>query len=141
MPLSKQGKKLAVDDYDVLMDKILDVPPEEEKPVDFRTEKNRRQAITDAKNRTRPDNYGMVDSTGKNGKLGNTLTEFIMKSLIKDKTRQQDPREEILKYAKEAEENPYWIDRAYKGNKRVLAATVYETQEEQQLAEKRKRRQ
>jgi hypothetical protein len=46
----------------------------------------------------------------------------------------------ILKYAKESEENPYWVDSAYTGNAKVLASKVYETEEEVLRDSKKRRR-
>ncbi|KAJ1904970.1 hypothetical protein IWQ60_012364, partial [Tieghemiomyces parasiticus] len=40
----------------------------------------------------------------------------IMKNIVKNTTFDEDPREALLKYAKEAEENPYWIAPAYQQN-------------------------
>lgn len=44
----------------------------------------------------------------------------------------QDPREAILKYAKEAEEDPYWIAPAYKKTqpKAIYSDTVSATEDE-----------
>ena len=39
----------------------------------------------------------------------------------------QDPREAILKYAKVAEENPYWIAPAYK---KTQPQTIFQTDEQ-----------
>ena len=41
--------------------------------------------------------------TGKNGKVGTSVTAHMMKQLIKDTTRDEDPREAILKHAQAAE--------------------------------------
>lgn len=37
-----------------------------------------------------------------------------MQNIHKNESRTQDPREALLKYAKEAEENPLWVGPAYK---------------------------
>ncbi|KAJ1674736.1 hypothetical protein EV182_002666, partial [Spiromyces aspiralis] len=55
-----------------------------------------------------------ITGHGKGGFIGTNETQHIMKNLVKDTTRDEDPREAILKFAKEAEENPYWIAPAYK---------------------------
>jgi hypothetical protein len=47
---------------------------------------------------------------GKGGKIGASVTQHLIKNYItKDNTREEDPREAILKYAKEAEEKPYFM--------------------------------
>ncbi|RKP39401.1 WD40-repeat-containing domain protein [Dimargaris cristalligena] len=50
---------------------------------------------------------------GHSGRLGHTETQHIMKSLIKNTALDEDPREALLKYAKAAEEDPYWVTPAY----------------------------
>lgn len=58
-------------------------------------------------------------TSGQGGRVassGGTLSSFVIRNLGLSKRIEddQDPREAILKYAKEAEENPYWIAPAYK---------------------------
>lgn len=58
-------------------------------------------------------------TSGQGGRVassGGTLSSFVIRNLGLSKKIEddQDPREAILKYAKEAEENPYWIAPAYK---------------------------
>lgn len=57
-------------------------------------------------------------TSGQGGRVassGGTLSSFVIRNLGLSKRvdDDQDPREAILKYAKEAEENPYWITPAY----------------------------
>ncbi|KAK9885825.1 hypothetical protein WA026_013696 [Henosepilachna vigintioctopunctata] len=57
-------------------------------------------------------------TSGQGGRVassGSTLSSFVIRNLGLSKrvNDDQDPREAILKYAKEAEENPYWITPAY----------------------------
>ncbi|XP_018331183.1 gastrulation defective protein 1 homolog isoform X4 [Agrilus planipennis] len=57
-------------------------------------------------------------TSGQGGRLassGGTLSSYVIRNLGLSKRvdDDQDPREAILKYAKEAEENPYWIAPAY----------------------------
>ncbi|KAF8794259.1 WD repeat-containing protein 70-like [Argiope bruennichi] len=59
-----------------------------------------------------------VTGPGQGGRIasaGNTLSSFIVRNLgLKKKVDDTlDPREAILKYAKDAEENPYWVTPAY----------------------------
>ncbi|CAG9840345.1 unnamed protein product [Diabrotica balteata] len=58
-------------------------------------------------------------TSGQGGRVassGGTLSSYVIRNLGLSKRVEddQDPREAILKYAKEAEENPYWITPAYK---------------------------
>ena len=61
----------------------------------------------------------MPITSGQGGRVassGGTLSSYVIRNLglstrVDD---DQDPREAILKYAKEAEENPIWIAPAYK---------------------------
>ncbi len=46
---------------------------------------------------------------------GSTLHSWMAKQIsVKNKDDHIDPRERILRHAKESEENPYWISPAYK---------------------------
>ncbi|KAI9501324.1 WD40-repeat-containing domain protein [Coemansia spiralis] len=51
---------------------------------------------------------------GKGGAIGVNETQHIMKSIIKDTIRDEDPREALLKYATVAESDPKFIAPAYK---------------------------
>jgi hypothetical protein len=63
-----------------------------------------------------------------------------MKTLKKDVSRQQDPREAILRFAQQAKDDPYWISPAYKDNSVVIGESVYENEEEKKQAEKKRKR-
>ncbi|XP_017778073.1 PREDICTED: gastrulation defective protein 1 homolog [Nicrophorus vespilloides] len=57
-------------------------------------------------------------TSGQGGRVassGGTLSSYVIRNLGLSKRvdDDQDPREAILKFAKEAEENPYWITPAY----------------------------
>lgn len=57
-------------------------------------------------------------TSGQGGRLassGGTLSSYVIRNLGLSKrvNDEQDPREAILKYAKDAEENPFWIAPAY----------------------------
>ncbi|XP_027882027.1 WD repeat-containing protein 70 [Xiphophorus couchianus] len=57
-----------------------------------------------------------VSGPGRGGRVaahGGTLSSFIVKNIALDKTDDSNPREAILRHAKEASENPYWIAPAY----------------------------
>lgn len=58
-------------------------------------------------------------TSGQGGRVassGGTLSSYVIRNLGLSKRIEddQDPREAILKYAKDAAENPYWISPAYK---------------------------
>ncbi|XP_063817253.1 WD repeat-containing protein 70 [Pseudophryne corroboree] len=50
---------------------------------------------------------------GRVGTHGGTLSSFIVKNIALDKTDDSNPREAILRHAKDAEQNPYWVVPAY----------------------------
>uniref|UniRef100_A0A9J8BN43 WD repeat-containing protein 70 n=1 Tax=Cyprinus carpio carpio TaxID=630221 RepID=A0A9J8BN43_CYPCA len=58
-----------------------------------------------------------MSGPGRGGRVaahGGTLSSFIVKNIALDKTDDSNPREAILRHAKEAAENPYWVAPAYK---------------------------
>ncbi|KAM9456323.1 WD repeat-containing protein 70 [Clarias gariepinus] len=58
-----------------------------------------------------------VSGPGRGGRVaahGGTLSSFIVKNIALDKTDDSNPREAILRHAKEAAENPFWVAPAYK---------------------------
>lgn len=60
----------------------------------------------------------LTGSTGAGGRLashGSTLSSYIVKNIALQKVSdtKEDPREALLKYAKVAQEDPYWISPAY----------------------------
>ncbi|XP_036384735.1 WD repeat-containing protein 70 [Megalops cyprinoides] len=57
-----------------------------------------------------------VSGPGRGGRVathGGTLSSFIVKNIALDKTDDSNPREAILRHAKEASENPFWVAPAY----------------------------
>ena len=50
---------------------------------------------------------------GQVGAHGGTLSSYIVKNIALDKTDDRNPRETILRHAKAAEENPYWVSPVY----------------------------
>ncbi|XP_042197128.1 WD repeat-containing protein 70-like [Callorhinchus milii] len=57
-----------------------------------------------------------VSGPGRGGRVGThggTLSSFIVKNIALDKTDDSNPRAAILRHAKEAAENPYWVAPAY----------------------------
>uniref|UniRef100_A0A1A9WIQ5 WD_REPEATS_REGION domain-containing protein n=1 Tax=Glossina brevipalpis TaxID=37001 RepID=A0A1A9WIQ5_9MUSC len=88
----------------------------------FRQEKSRSSRKKIEKERLDPVKSRRPDlpiTSGQGGRVassGGTLSSYVIRNLGLSKRvdDDQDPREAILKYAKEAEENPYWIAPAYK---------------------------
>ncbi|KAI9340056.1 transcription factor [Zopfochytrium polystomum] len=83
-----------------------------------------------------------LSGPGRGGKIGaSTVQQHVLKGLIKDETRTEDPREAILKHAEAAAAKPFWVDPAYKKSqpKPIMAAAVFEDEEEELDASKRKR--
>lgn len=54
-----------------------------------------------------------VYGQGQGGRLGSNVTQQIMRNVLKDTSRDQDPREALLAYAEKAKKNPKWVDMAY----------------------------
>lgn len=71
-------------------------------------------------------------TSGQGGRVassGGTLSSYVIRNLGLSKRIEddQDPREAILKYAKVAEEEPYWIAPAYK---KTQPKTIFQTDEQ-----------
>ncbi|KAB0792312.1 hypothetical protein PPYR_14271 [Photinus pyralis] len=78
-------------------------------------------------------------TSGQGGRLassGGTLSSYVIRNLGLSKRvdDDQDPREAILKYAKEAAENPYWIAPAYA---KTQPTTILEGTSEEEPASKK----
>ncbi|EGI61910.1 PREDICTED: gastrulation defective protein 1 homolog [Acromyrmex echinatior] len=72
-------------------------------------------------------------TSGQGGRVassGGTLSSYVIRNLGLSKRIEddQDPREAILKYAKIAEEEPYWIAPAYK---RTQPTTIFQSDDHQ----------
>jgi WD40 repeat protein len=50
---------------------------------------------------------------GRGGRVGSSFTAHLMKNIIKDTSREEDPREALLRYAQVAEAQPIWVAPAY----------------------------
>jgi WD repeat-containing protein 70 len=60
----------------------------------------------------------LTGNTGMGGRLashGSTLSSFIVKNIALQKVGvvKEDPREALLRHAKDAEQDPYWVSPAY----------------------------
>ncbi|XP_032874658.1 WD repeat-containing protein 70 [Amblyraja radiata] len=74
-----------------------------------------------------------VSGPGRGGRVGThggTLSSFIVKNIALDKTDDSNPREAILRHAKDAEENPYWVAPAYVKTQPHAVFAVVELEEE-----------
>lgn len=77
--------------------------------------------------------------TGQGGRVaasGSTLSSYVIRNLGLSKRvdDDQDPREAILRFAKEAEENPYWIAPAYK---KTQPKTIFQQDNEDEPSSKK----
>jgi WD40 repeat protein len=99
--------------------------------------KNYEQKREDTKLSHKPDIP--LTGVGKGGKISgpNTLTQNIMATINRvDQTNMIDPREAAAKFRKEAEENPEYIDQAYKDTQpiKILDWTSREPEEQQLMS-------
>ncbi|KAK7082175.1 WD repeat-containing protein 70 [Halocaridina rubra] len=64
---------------------------------------------------------GKAGSGGRVSAGGSTLSSYIIRNMgLRNKAHEEgDPREALLKYAKDAAENPYWVTPAYTKNQPV----------------------
>ncbi|KAJ3217710.1 hypothetical protein HDU67_007406 [Dinochytrium kinnereticum] len=78
---------------------------------------------------------------GKGGKIGSSSAQTSLKRVLKDTMRDEDPREAILRHAKDAESDPYWVAPAYQKSqpKPVMTENVYEDELEEIRAAKKRR--
>ncbi|TFK41387.1 transcription factor [Crucibulum laeve] len=49
-----------------------------------------------------------VTGPGRGGRVGASATQHVVQNLVRDTTRDVDPREALLKYAEKAEQDPQW---------------------------------
>ncbi|XP_066473465.1 WD repeat-containing protein 70 isoform X2 [Tiliqua scincoides] len=68
---------------------------------------------------------------GRVGTHGGTLSSYIVKNIALDKTDDSNPREAILRHAKEAEENPYWVAPAYSKTQPTTVFAEVESDEDE----------
>lgn len=80
-----------------------------------------------------------MEGHGVGGRIGSSVTQSIMKNLIKDTSRDEDPREALLKYAEVAEKDPRFITPAYQDTqpKPILDQELLKKEAEQE-AKRRK---
>ncbi|KAI9496622.1 WD40-repeat-containing domain protein [Zychaea mexicana] len=109
----REEKRRAVDDYEI--DRPIITPHalpmfKDDQP---RSSKRKREKLRkDPVVSHRPDMP--VKGPGKGGRVGTNEQQSVIAGFGKDTTRDEDPREALLKYAKQAEEEPMWISNMYK---------------------------
>lgn len=79
-----------------------------------------------------------LNGPGRGGRVGTNYTHYMMKHIMKDTTHDEDPRTALLSYAKQAEENPYFIAPAYKKNQPKPVFDESELDEEEYREVKRR---
>ncbi|XP_067010851.2 WD repeat-containing protein 70 [Anabrus simplex] len=114
----------------------------------FRQEKPksvRKQMERDRLDPTRSRRPDLPISSGQGGRVatsGGTLSSYVIRNLGLSKRVEddQDPREAILRYAKEAAEDPYWVTPAYSKTqpKPIFQAENEDEDEDQPHAKKAK---
>lgn len=82
-------------------------------------------------------------TSGQGGRVassGSTLSSYVIRNLGLSKRvdDDQDPREAILKFAKEAEENPYWITPAYAKTQPINSQSADDNSEGEPTSKKTK---
>jgi len=73
-----------------------------------------------------------VTGPGRGGRVGASATQHVVQNLVRDTTRDEDPREALLKYAALAEEDPQWTG-AWRQNQ---PKAVFQEVEEEDEGEK-----
>lgn len=81
-----------------------------------------------------------VYGQGQGGRLGSNVTQQIMRQVLKDTSRDVDPREALLAYAEKAAKNPKWVATAYAQTQPETILDPSLLEREAQAEEERKRR-
>jgi WD40 repeat protein len=89
----------------------------------------------------RPDLPIKSGQGGRVANAGSTLSSYVIRNLGLSKRVEddQDPRQAILKYAKEAAENPYWVSPAYAKTQPKAIFASESAADDDQPAEKKKK--
>ncbi|KAF9229667.1 transcription factor [Gyrodon lividus] len=72
-----------------------------------------------------------VTGPGKGGRVGASATQHVVQNLVRDTTRDEDPREALLKYAEMAEADPQWTAAWRQNQPKPVFANVSEDEEEE----------
>ncbi|KAF8640936.1 hypothetical protein AX17_000583 [Amanita inopinata Kibby_2008] len=95
------------------------------------TKRKREKDRLDPKKSRRPELP--VTGPGKGGRVGASATQHVVQNLVRDTTRDEDPREALLKYAERADKDPVWTT-AWRANqpKPVFAEVPAEEDKEEE---------
>ncbi|KZW01930.1 transcription factor [Exidia glandulosa HHB12029] len=74
-----------------------------------------------------------VSGPGRGGRVGASATQHVVKNLVRDTTRDEDPREALLKYAQLADTDPRWT----KAWRETQPKPVFQQEEEKDSDEER----
>ncbi|KIJ45504.1 hypothetical protein M422DRAFT_59720 [Sphaerobolus stellatus SS14] len=72
-----------------------------------------------------------VSGPGRGGRVGASATQHVVRHLVRDTTRDEDPREALLKYADVAESDPQWTG-AWRANQPQAVFREEEKEEEKE---------
>ncbi|VDB84497.1 unnamed protein product [Peniophora sp. CBMAI 1063] len=70
------------------------------------TKRRREKERADPRKSRRPEMP--VTGPGRGGRVGASATQHVVQNLVRDTTRDEDPREALLKYAEQGERDPQW---------------------------------
>ncbi|KAG2045188.1 transcription factor [Suillus americanus] len=73
-----------------------------------------------------------VTGPGRGGRVGASATQHVVQNLVRDTTRDEDPREALLKYAKMADEDPQWTSAWRQNQPKPVFANISEDEEEEE---------
>ncbi|KAK7058254.1 hypothetical protein VNI00_001885 [Paramarasmius palmivorus] len=73
-----------------------------------------------------------VTGPGKGGRVGASATQHVVQNLVRDTTRDEDPREALLKYAKAGEEDPQWTAAWRQNQPKPVFANAPDQEEEEE---------
>ncbi|GAA5799309.1 hypothetical protein HPULCUR_004720 [Helicostylum pulchrum] len=123
----KAAKTRAVDDYEINRPIITPHALPMFKDEEPRASKRKRDKLRkDPVASHRPDLP--VSGHGKGGRVNMNQQQAVIKTFAKDTTRDEDPREALLKYAELAESDPLWVSNVYK---KTQPTPVFDEEEEQ----------
>ncbi|TFK57426.1 transcription factor [Heliocybe sulcata] len=73
-----------------------------------------------------------VTGPGKGGRVGASATQHVVQNLVRNTTRDEDPREALLKYAQQADEDPQWTGAWRQNQPKPVFQEVEEEEEEEE---------
>ncbi|CDS07878.1 hypothetical protein LRAMOSA01827 [Lichtheimia ramosa] len=130
----REAKRQAVDDYEINRPIITPHALPMFKDDQPRSSKRKREKLRqDPKVSHRPEMP--VKGPGKGGRVGVNEQQSVIASFSRDTTRDEDPREALLKYAEAAEKEPMWVSNLYK---KTQPKPVFASEEEEDDDKKKK---